>query len=276
VTSDDSSPTALPIVLRNMPLTDVATLHGVVVRMMDVASSGTHERWHANVVDRINGDARSRWTRQDSVLTAHHDVRCFVGIDDLDALHLTLVEGHRTSTIVEPRRIDRTNVVGRSEDPTAAVLSTLSALRSSLAAASADPDDWTRPRLQNDHMHEASLAEAFVRSIPDHVDATVSLSGQDVAMFVNIVMPSPYARARYDGAEVFARDPKAVRRAAAKASPLLPTCVMASRKDVEEPHRREWEISPYRTGFEMVEAKGGPMERLRVLARIVEGDGPKG
>jgi len=270
-----ATPTAVPIVLRNMPLTDISTLHEVVVRMMEAASSGTHERSFATVADRINEVARSKWKHQGALLVAHHDVRCFVGTTDLDALHLTLVEGRRTTTIVEPRRLDRTNDIGRSDDPTTAVLSTLTDLRASLAAASADPDDWTRPKLQNDHMHETSLAEAFARSIPDHVDATVSLSHQDVAMFVNIVMPSPYARARYDGAEVFAKNPRALKRAAARASPLLPRCIMASRKDMEEPNRREWEISPYRTGFEMVEARDDPMGRLRVLARIVAEDGPE-
>lgn len=268
MTDTERTAKAVPMLLRRMPLPDVATLHGIVVRMMDLAASVPHERSFSSVVDRMDGMAKVVWKRDSAILTAHHDVRCFVGLDDLHALHLTLVEGRKTSVIVEPRRIDRSNEVGKAENPTTALISTLTDLRSSLTAASPEPGDWSRPKLQSDHMHETSLGEAFARSIPDHVNATITLSGQDTAMFVNIVMPSPYSRARYDGAEPFARNPKAVKNAAAKASSLLPECIMASRIDNDVQGHGEWEISPYRTGFEMVEAKGDPMERLRILAHL--------
>lgn len=258
----------LPMVLRDMPLPDIATLHGTVRTMMETVSDGRMNRSFASIVDEMEGRARVSWRAGAVSLSAHHDVRCFPGRSDLDALHLMLDTGRTRATVVEAKRVDRSNLIGWAPDPTSALLSSLADLRSSLAACSADPDEWSRPKLQNDHMHEKALADAIARSIPLHVEAVMGLSGQDIGMFVNIVMPSPYGRARYDGMETFALNPKAAAKAAARASFLLPSCITARRIRESGTSTSEWEFCAYRTGLEMVESRADPMERLRIMAEV--------
>lgn len=263
------------MVLGNMPLAELATLHGVAVRMMEVAATGVQERSFRSVVEEIDGCAMVTWTKGGMTLTAQHEVECFVASDDMEALHIVMEDGKRRMTIVEPRRTDGSNLVGRSEDPRACVLATLADIRASLAACAPSHDGWGRPKTQADHLIDASLQEAIATSVPDHVDAVVTMSEQDVAMFVNIVMPSPYGPARYDGSEVFARSPRRLDRAVAKASPLLPRCIMATRTRNNPSSHAKWQVSAYRTGLEMLESTGGPMERLRVLARLEGVSGPE-
>ena len=260
--------TALPMVLRDMPLPDIATVHGVIRTMMEVVSEGSMQRSFASIVDEMDGRARVVWRSGDRSLLAYHDVRSFPGRSDLDALHLMMTNGDTRTTIVEARRRDRSNLIGWTSDPTTALLSSLADLRTSLAACSPDPDAWNRPKLQNDHMHEKRLADAIARSIPLHVEAVMGLSNQDVGMFVNIVMPSPYGGARYDGAETFALNPKAVAKATARASFLLPSCIMARRLRDAGQKTEEWEFCAYRTGLEMIESRADPMERLRIMAEV--------
>jgi hypothetical protein len=266
----------LPMVLVNMPIPEIATLYTVVVDMMKAVAGGVRERSCGSDVGKVDACPVTTWTRDGAVLTAWNAVDGFAGVEDAEALHLVLQDGTRSVTIVEAGREDGSNHVGRSEDPRAAAFATLDRLRASLAACPTYRAGWVTPKTQADHVVDASLQHAIAASIPSHVDAVVAMSGQDRALFVKVVMPSPYGPARYDGAEEFARDARSLERAVAKASRILPRCIMAASEPGGPTSDPKWRISAYRTGLEMLESTGGAMETLRVLASLEKGSGPKG